>query len=241
MRSAPTENKSNISAKQLISFLLSLFRWSLLRLTAAAEGVADSGRPLGAARDLGAGCLPHDIGAPVHLVDNGGISVGEAGTADVGATDGSQVVQIFSHHGETAAAKSGGSVVHKRAVIVFHAKVGSSSDFVEVMLHVALDILEHDGEVTVTVGAALFVVKTDSVAELVSDDSGVDAAAGSERDLVATMVVPNRRVASAAAEDLDVVVVTSGARLCASVRDKLDAGLLHPHSHALVDGIHCGA
>ena len=57
--------------------------------------------------------------------------------------------------------------------------------------------MEHDGEVTVTVGAALFVVKTDGVAELVSDNSGVDAAAGSERDLVATMVVPNGRVTSA--------------------------------------------
>jgi len=205
------------------------------------EGGTGSGRPFSGARNLGAVSLRHHIGAPIHLVDNGGISVGEVGTADVGAADGAQVVQIFSHHRETTAAKSGGSVVHKRAVIVGHAKVGSTTGFVEVMLHIALDILEHDFEVSIAVLTALFVVKTDGVAELVGDDSGVDASAGGEGDLVAAMVVADRGVTSTAAEDLDGVAVTSGACLGASGGNKPDTGLGHPHFHSLVDGVHCRA
>ena len=69
---------------------------------------------------------------PVHLVDNGGVGVGEVGASDMRASNDSEVVQILGHNREFTTAKSRGSVVHERAVVVGHAKVGSARHFVEV-------------------------------------------------------------------------------------------------------------
>ena len=62
--------------------------------------------------------------------------------------------------------------------------------------HVAGDVVKVDVEVVVTVRSALFVVETDGVAQLVSDDSWQSAAAGLERHLVRTMVVADGGVAA---------------------------------------------
>merc|ERR1711955_158440 len=136
-----------------------------------AKRVAGGRRPSAGAGNLGAGSLSHRVGAPVHLVDNGGVGVGEVGASDVGASNDGQVVQVLGHDGEFTVAESRGSVVHQRTVIVRHAKVASARHFVKVESHVAGDVVEEDVQVVVTVGSALFVVETDGVAQFVGDNS----------------------------------------------------------------------
>jgi len=204
-----------------------------------AEGVASRGRVSAGAGDLGAGSgLSADV-APVHLVDNGDVGVGEVGRG-VGATDDGQVVQVIGDDGETTATESGGTIVHERAVVVRHAKVVGALDLVEVVSHVARDVVEENSDVAVTVGSALFVVETDGVAQLVSDDSWQSAAAGLEGHLVGTMVVADAGVATLSAEDGDVVVVSGGSGLVGTGRHESDASLSHPHLHSLVDGVELG-
>merc|ERR1719334_2475833 len=192
----------------MLSMLLHIVVLSwLLGLTA--ERVASRGRPSAGAGNLGAGSLSHRVGAPVHLVDNGGVGVGKVGAIDMRATNDSQVVQILGHDGEFTAAESRGSVVHERAVVVRHAKVGSARNFVEVESHFAGDIAQEDVQVVVTVRSALFVMETDGVAQFVSHNSSVGASTSLKGHLVRTMVVANARVTSLSAEDGDVVVVSS--------------------------------
>jgi len=207
----------------------------LLGLTA--ERVASRGRPSAGAGNLGAGSLSHRVGAPVHLVDNGGVGVGEVGASDVGASNDGQVVQVLGHDGEFTAAESRGSVVHERAVVVGHAKVGSARNFVKVESHVAGDIAKEDVQVVVTVRSALFVVETDGVAQFVSDDSRVGAATSLKGHLVRTMVVANAGVTSLAAEDGDVVAVSGRASFSTAGLHESDASLSHPHLHTGVNGI----
>merc|ERR1719334_209599 len=101
------------------------------------ERVASRGRPSAGAGNLGTGSLSHRVGAPIHLVDNGGVGVGKVSAIDMRAANDSQVVQILGHDGKFTAAKSRGSVVHERAVVVGHAKVGSARNFVKVESHFA--------------------------------------------------------------------------------------------------------
>ena len=71
---------------------------------------------------------------PIHLVDNHGIGVGEISSSGMGSTDNGEVVQVFGDESESAAGAEGsGSVMHKRTVIVRHAKVGGTADLVEVV------------------------------------------------------------------------------------------------------------
>merc|ERR1719334_640858 len=173
------------------------------------ERVASRGRPSAGAGNLATGSLSHRVGAPIHLVDNGGVGVGKVGAIDMRAANDSQVVQILGHDGKFTTAKSRGSVVHERAVVVGHAKVGSARNFVKVESHFAGDIAQEDVQVVVTVRSALFVVETDGVAQFVSHNSGVGASTSLKGHLMRTMVVANARVTSLSAEDGDVVVVSS--------------------------------
>jgi len=173
-----------------------------------AKRVASGGRISAGARDLGAGSRRSADVAPVHLVDNGDVGVGKV-RGSVGATDDGEVVQVVGNDGETAASESGGTVMHERAVVVRHAEIVGALDLVEVVSHVARDVVKEDSDVAVAVRSALFVVKTDGVAQLVGDDSGESAAAGLERHFVRAMVVAHGGVAALSAEDFDVVVVPS--------------------------------
>merc|ERR1712168_1097974 len=230
---------STLSTLSLISSLSSLFHVFLLSwlLGSTAERVASRRRPSAGAGNLATGSLSHRVGAPVHLVDNGGVGVGQVGASDMRASNDSEVVQILGHDGEFTATESRGSVVHERAVVVGHAKVGSARNFVKVESHVAGDIAKEDVQVVVTVRSALFVVETDGVAQLVSDDSSVGAATSLKGHLVRAMVVANAGVTSLAAEDGDVVAVSGRAGFSTAGLHESDASLSHPHLHTGVNGI----
>jgi len=128
-------------------------------------------------------------------------------------SDNGEIIEVMGDHGERSSTESRGSVVHKGAVVVRHAKVGGPAHLVKVVSHVARDWCEVDLDITVTVWAALFVVKSDGVSQLVSDDAWDNAAAGLERHLMRTMVVADAGVAALSAEDGDVVVVSGRASL----------------------------
>ena len=49
------------------------------------------------------------------------------------ATDDGEVVQVLGDDGEATASKSGGTIVHERAVVVGHAEVVGATDLVEVV------------------------------------------------------------------------------------------------------------
>jgi len=211
--------------------------WQICVLSLTAKRVASGGRPSAGARDLVAGSWCGLDVAPVHLVDNGAVGVGEVCASDVRSADDGEVVQVLGDDGERAASEGGGSVVHQRTVIVRHAEVGGASHLVEVVSHVAWDRSEHDSKVAVTVWTALFVVETDCVSELMSDDAWDGAAASLKGHLVRTMVVAHGGVASTSAEDFDVVAVAGGSGKVTSSWGESNASFAHPHLHSLVDGL----
>lgn len=124
--------------------------WSCSTTTAAAaanavvvsgltEASAGGGRISAGAGDLVARRLGGRDSAPVHLVDNGGIGVGKGCSTLVRLSDNGEIIEVFRDHGEASSAESGGSVVHKGAVVVGHAEVVGAAHLVEVVSHVAGD------------------------------------------------------------------------------------------------------
>jgi len=161
-----------------------------------------------AARRFAAGGGGRTAVAPVHSVDNGGIGLGQV-SIGVTLANGAKVVQVFRHNGEFPSSKSSAAVMHERAIIVWLAEISSSTNSIEIVSHVAWDVLEEDLDVLVPVRSALLVMEADGVTELVCHNSCVSTASCLERYLVRAMVVADGRVATLAAEDCDVVIVSS--------------------------------
>lgn len=72
------------------------------------------------------------VAALIHLVNNGGISVSEISAANMRSTNDIKVVNVLWDDGIVVSAKSFSTVVHKRAIIIGHAKVRCARLLIEV-------------------------------------------------------------------------------------------------------------